>query len=443
MRPTPVYLQSMFNMDPPYVSLKEESVPQGNRRRRERDKARREQETEEQRKDRCRIRREKDQVKYALLRQQRAEETKEQRAERCRNRRERDRGKRASMSQQDREACLKKRRDKRNAKTDQKREARLQVVNKETTIAESPLKCILMEFNELTELTDIGDLATGQQVTLRVKVVAVGSSVAVKSELKKQECVVGDVSGCCRVMLWNDDIGKLLKEKSYKLAHVIVKQRDGVKYLSISEGSMIACIDDIGDVAEIEWEIVCVDDNEEVAAIQCGQRDTIVAEDSFAACHLVIGADIECGQEDTIVDEDSFAACHLVIGADIECGQEDSVVKGEIDAVELCDEYVGCIGCRSKVETSDGIVGECKECGMLMKMKRGVKSVVAKVLVFDGEKMTRVTLFDSVLSEIVCGVSGDCIKKRLLAAPPVQLKLDRRNVAVSVMKLLSSEPVEQ
>ena len=86
---------------------------------------------------------------------------------------------------------------------------------------------------------DVGTLATGQQVTVLVKIITVGSAVVVKSELQKQECVVGDVSGCCRIVLWNDDIGKLLKEKSYELSYVIVKQWDGVKYLSVSKGSEI------------------------------------------------------------------------------------------------------------------------------------------------------------------------------------------------------------
>ena len=54
------------------------------------------------------------------------------------------------------------------------------------------------------------------------------------------------------------------------------------------------------------------------------------------------------------------------------------------------------IGCKSKVDSSDGIVGECKKCGMLMKMKRGVKSVIAKVFVSDGGKINSVTLLDSV-----------------------------------------------
>ena len=251
------------------------------------------------------------------------------------------------------------------------------LMNSKALVTQSPRKfMILADSDKVTQPKDIGNLSTRQQLTVRVKVVTVGSSEAVKGELHKQECVVADVSGCCRVVLWNDDIGKLLEEKSYKLSYVSVKQWDDIKYLSVSGGSEIVCVDDIGDVAEIE-----------------------------------------CGDEDTIV------ACR--------------VVEGEIDAVEFCDEYVECIGCKSKVDSSDGIIGECKKCGMLMKMKKGVKSVVAKVFVSDGGKMNSVTLFDSVLREIVSGVSGDCLKKRLLAAPPVQLKLDRQDVAVSVKKIPS------
>ena len=98
---------------------------------------------------------------------------------------------------------------------------------------------------------------TGQQVTVLLKIITVGSAVVVKSELQKQECVVGDVSGCCRIVIWNDDNGKLLKEKSYKLSYVIVKQWDGVKYLSVSKGSEIDCVEDIGDVADV----VCGDED--------------------------------------------------------------------------------------------------------------------------------------------------------------------------------------
>ena len=61
----------------------------------------------------------------------------------------------------------------------------------------------------------------------------------------------GMVPGCCRVLLWNDDVGKLLEEKSYTLSYVSVKQWDGIKYLSVSGGNEIVCVD-IGDVAEIE-----------------------------------------------------------------------------------------------------------------------------------------------------------------------------------------------
>ena len=67
--------------------------------------------------------------------------------------------------------------------------------------------------NEVTKLMDVGTLATRQQVTVLVKIITVGSAVVVKSELQKQECVVGDVSGCCRIVLWNDDNATLIRVK--------------------------------------------------------------------------------------------------------------------------------------------------------------------------------------------------------------------------------------
>ena len=42
---------------------------------------------------------------------------------------------------------------------------------------------------------------------------------------------------------------------------------------------------------------------------------------------------------------------------------------------------------------------------------------------------------------MVCDVSDDSLKKRLIVAPPLQPKLDRREVAVSVKKLPSSEAI--
>ena len=82
-------LTSEFNMDPPSISPTDEggTLQDCLRHRRERERARREQETAEQRKECCRTRRQRDQVRNSA---QHSEEMEEQREERLRRRWERD-----------------------------------------------------------------------------------------------------------------------------------------------------------------------------------------------------------------------------------------------------------------------------------------------------------------------------------------------------------------
>ena len=50
------------------------------------------------------------------------------------------------------------------------------------------------------------------------------------------------------------------------------------------------------------------------------------------------------------------------------CGVVGRVVEGKIDGVISCKEYACCIGYKGKIESDDGVVGECVKCGMLVKM---------------------------------------------------------------------------
>ena len=54
-----------------------------------------------------------------------------------------------------------------------------------------------------------------------------------KTELRKQDCVVGDVLGSGRVVLWEEDVGKLAEGKSYRLQRATVSMFDSMKYLSV------------------------------------------------------------------------------------------------------------------------------------------------------------------------------------------------------------------
>lgn len=168
-------------------------------------------------------------------------------------------------------------------------------------------------------LKDIGDVAVGQTVTVVVKIVKVSLAQTTKMkdgrEIKKQDCYVGDVAGCVRVV-----IGALVQDLSYKLVGVSVCDYGCVRYLSVGTECEIVSVDDIGEVVE----------------------------------------------DDTRDEE--FACVNYVF-------------EGDVDGVYYCDEYFSCMSFKLKVQSADGIVGECGKCGMTVKMNKGLKCVTAHVVV--------------------------------------------------------------
>lgn len=232
-----------------------------------------------------------------------------------------------------------------------------------------------------TRMEELGDLSVGQEVVVRVKVVKVGEMQKVVSkkkgiELRKVDCVVGDSSGSGCIVLWEDDVGKLVQGNSYVVRGAGVGVFDGVKYLSVGVMCEIFEVEDMGEIA-----------------------------------------DVECG--------------------DVECIVPCKEVRGEIEGVEYYEEYTGCYSCKAKVRSSDDFVGECSKCGMVMKLRRGVKKMAARVIVCCEESgdVSSVSLFDDVIQKIIEGVEGSDVKRRLVAAPPLCLNVDKRNVVIGVKKL--------
>lgn len=62
--------------------------------------------------------------------------------------------------------------------------------------------------------------------------------------------------GKMRIVLWQDNVGKLEQDKCYRIEMVTVREYAGTKYLSLSEMSRIQEVDDIGKVLSIEDEDV-------------------------------------------------------------------------------------------------------------------------------------------------------------------------------------------
>ena len=229
------------------------------------------------------------------------------------------------------------------------------------------------------EMNDLCSLTANQQVTVTVKVKTADAPEKVKNregkELEKQDCVVGDSSACGRVVLWEGDVGCMVEGQSYRLVGVSIRSFRGVNFLSVGGDCKIEGVDDIGEMAEV----------------QEGEL-----------------------QETGVVKK----------------------VEGEIDGVVYCDEYAGCMGCSAKVRSEDEIVAECMKCGMMMKVSKCKKFVTARVSVggWDG-KVHTLTMFNSVISDIIEGVNGVDLKRKLLAAPAFRFNADKGDVVYSVQKL--------
>ena len=93
-------------------------------------------------------------------------------------------------------------------------------------------------------MSDVKDTPCFERVSVKVKI-----SDEVKGGKKKQDVVVKDVTGVCRFTLWEEEVDKVEKEKSYKLGGMVVREFNNRKYLSTAlENSSIELIDDIGPV---------------------------------------------------------------------------------------------------------------------------------------------------------------------------------------------------
>lgn len=103
------------------------------------------------------------------------------------------------------------------------------LLNRSTKIESSPMKFGEVKKKDaiVLEMNDLGCVGGNQKVNVMVKAkqVEVPEKVTNKDGkvLKKQDCVIGDASGCGRVVVWEDDVGKMEEDKSYKLVDVSVR----------------------------------------------------------------------------------------------------------------------------------------------------------------------------------------------------------------------------
>ena len=134
-------------------------------------------------------------------------------------------------------------------------------------------------------IEDIEDLAVMQVVTVYMKVLFIGEPENIQQKntwrtLKKQECVVGDISGTIRIVLWEGQIGVLQVDCSYKIIDVTVRIYRGDKYLPASPNCQISEIEDIGDTIEVESD----EELPNAAKFVNGYIQAVVSCEHYASC---------------------------------------------------------------------------------------------------------------------------------------------------------------
>ena len=257
-------------------------------------------------------------------------------------------------------------------------------MNKRSKVMSSPRKLslgdVVVPLGRTVKISDIASLTGSQEIEVKCKVVKVNEVSTVKKsgdgkELRKQDVIIADETGSCRLVLWEDDVNSLEEGKSYCLLDMGVRRYGAMKYLSFTVKSSKEMIGDLENV------------NEEDAT----------------------------GEE----SEDSG-----------------HVVSGEISAVISTSEYLSCKFCHSKVVSEDDVFAECTKCSAVMKLSYYTETKSAKFVVTDKSSNCDTTLlaFEPVLSRIVDGVSGRNLSIKLLKASSKSFRFNNRNVVYSIQE---------
>ena len=207
------------------------------------------------------------------------------------------------------------------------------------------------DYAKTVSLDELTVFVPNQRVVVNVKVLEVDAVEEVTKKgswrsLDKQEVLVADHSEVIRVVLWEKDVNRMEKGKSYCLHSVNTRTYQDRVYLSVSDCTSIKEIADIGEVAEPDCE-------------EERSRSTAVGENFI----------------------------------------------GNIVSVTSVDVYKSCMACSGKVViNSSGDLACCTKCNAMQRAATGcVDAMVARVMLqsIEGNERRKVTIFHNILSKII------------------------------------------
>lgn len=157
-------------------------------------------------------------------------------------------------------------------------------------VQSSPKKFQVKDSEFIAEIAimmkDLPSVKLKQLVTVTIKVKSVSTPEKVTNrdgkEFQKQDYVVGNISGCGKVVLWEIEVGSLTEGSCYKLAGVSVKSFGGISYLSVGENCKITEVDNIGQVADTE-----VQESGKIV----GEIDAVVYSEEYDGCKSKVKSD--------------------------------------------------------------------------------------------------------------------------------------------------------
>ena len=220
----------------------------------------------------------------------------------------------------------------------------------------------------ITPISAVQQFNQYERVTVEAKVMQLHEPQEI-SGMKKQDLLIADTSGCIRLTIWEETIGKVTKDQSYRFTNMMVRIFKGNKFISTSKtDSDITSIDNITNVDNTED----IDFPEEIPGTSGG-----------------------------------FAG-RMIIG------------------IEPINEYLGCIKCSGKVQEdeNDEDLGQCTKCHLLQIVENCRRNVSVQMTIqgTDGVPL-RLRAFTKVIYNIVQKEQPHLITpKMILKAPAFNMR---------------------
>ena len=188
--------------------------------------------------------------------------------------------------------------------------------------------------------------------------------------LKKQDCTLSDAMKAIRVVLWNEYIGRLVKDQCYHLDNVTIRLYGNVKYLSFSTSSLANIIEDIGDVTE-------------------------TAEEDLPP-------------------------------------STGSKISGEIIAIESFEQFKSCIKCNGKIDARNENIGQCTKCNCMMKLVKCQESGVVKLIIQDSSNTNRTVIaFTEQVLKITNSSNMENVVEELLSVGTIKVTVNEKMIVTS------------